>query len=76
MKVYEVKALDKIDGKVVTFNHNLTKTLDDAIAFAKHLHEDCSDGYTDISLTITEYEYIRTDVYPINNFTDYKKVGK
>ena len=67
MKVYEVKAHDIIDNKDITFNHNITKTLDSAIAFAKHLYENCSDGYSNISVVVTEYQLITTEAYPVEN---------
>ena len=76
MKVYEVKALDIKENRVITFNHNITKTFDDAVKFARNLVANCSDGYSNVSVCVSEYKLISTDVYNVDSSRNIKKVGK
>lgn len=67
MKVYEVRAYDKQGKRDVTFNHNLTKTLDEAMKFASHLKENLSNYYCNIAVVVTEYKQVDIQVF---NFDD------
>ena len=54
--IYSVKAYDKDKGKIVTFNHNLTNTLDDALRFARHIHNECDKWYSNVCVITEIYE--------------------
>lgn len=73
MIMYEVKAFDKNEQKVITFNHQITKTLDDAIKFANHLKDNC-EWYSNISVIVLEYELIKMDVFNIKGGIEHEKI--
>lgn len=54
--IYKVVAWDVVANKPVEFNIMLTKTYEDALKFAKHLHTDVKDYFKDVKLITETYE--------------------
>lgn len=64
---YEVRAFDIQEKREITFNHNITKTLDEAFNFASHLKELLSNYYCNIAVVVTEYKQVNIQVFKFDN---------
>lgn len=62
MYKYIVKAFNVLENRIVTFNQNITPNYQEAKKFAKHLKEDCSEYYKNITLTSLELKIIKTEI--------------
>lgn len=61
--IYLVKAYDKTTDKIVTFNQMMCDTLDNTLKLAKHLHNDCSEWYSNVVVITEVYELKNRDIF-------------